>query len=129
MGNATVQRLSRPALVAALAGGVLLAGALPVAAAGPTASTASAASAAYAKGTLGPFGYGGVKLGMSAKQAKATGKIKRTGDTGTCTTWILKAHPNAQGLLISKRYGVAAIFAPKGVATPRASGSAPPSSS
>ncbi|MEW9555610.1 hypothetical protein [Nonomuraea sp. NPDC050783] len=98
-------------LAAALAAGLLLAGAAP------------AAQAATAGGTFGPHGYGGVRLGMSAKAAKATGRIthKRGTDSGTCTGWELKAHPagrDAVGLYISKKHGVAMIFAPKGARTP-----------
>ncbi|GGS70012.1 hypothetical protein GCM10010156_30990 [Planobispora rosea] len=116
MKSLTARRLNRSALVAALAGGVLLAGAVPAATAE---TTGSATRAAHAKSTLGPFGYGGVKLGMSAKQARATGKITRTDSSGPCSAWALKAHPTGQGLLISRRVGVAVIFAPRGVATPQ----------
>ncbi|QYC42736.1 hypothetical protein Nocox_25675 [Nonomuraea coxensis DSM 45129] len=107
----TPHTTARAALAATLAAGLLLAG------------TAPAAQAATAKGTFGPHGYGGVRLGMSAKAAKATGKIryKRAFDSTTCTGWELKAHPagkDAVGLYISKKRGVAMIFAPKGARTP-----------
>ncbi|MEU6797330.1 hypothetical protein ABZ907_37025 [Nonomuraea wenchangensis] len=106
----TPHTTARAALATALAAGLLLAAA-------PT------AQAATAPGTFGPHGYGGVRLGMSAKAAKATGKIryKRTFDSDTCTGWELKAHPagkDAVGLYISKKRGVAMIFAPKGARTP-----------
>ncbi|GAA5082446.1 hypothetical protein GCM10023259_091690 [Thermocatellispora tengchongensis] len=79
-----------------------------------------AAVAASAAGAFGPYGYGGVKLGMSAKQARATGKITPKEGWGPCTGWDLKARPSGRdkvGLYISKKRGVAVIFAPKGVKT------------
>ncbi|MEV0970638.1 hypothetical protein [Microtetraspora glauca] len=116
MKHAVVRRLGRPALVVALAAGVLWGGVAPA---------AVAASTAYATGTLGPYGYGGVKLGMSAKQARATKKIVSKASWSPCTGWDLKAHPTGRdevGLYISKRRGVAMIFAPKGVMTPQGIG-------
>ncbi|MET7465373.1 hypothetical protein [Nonomuraea sp. NPDC005501] len=84
---------------------------------------APAAHAATSGTTFGPAGYGGVKLGMSAKAAQATGKIshKKGLDSPSCTGWQLKAHPTGSdgvGLYISKKHGVAMIFASKGVKTP-----------
>ncbi|WP_084516562.1 hypothetical protein [Microtetraspora niveoalba] len=116
MKHAVLRRLGRPALVVALAAGVLPGGVAPAAAA------AAAGSTAYATGTLGPFGFGGVKLGMSTKQARATRKIVSKPSWSPCTGWDLKAHPTGRdnvGLYISKRRGVAMIFAPKGVTTPQ----------
>ncbi|TMR99613.1 hypothetical protein [Nonomuraea basaltis] len=104
----------RNALVVILAGGALLLAGTP-------------ALAQTAKTTLGPYGYGKVKLGMSAKKAKATGKIvlKQAAGTGSCSGWDLKAHPtgkNSVGLYISKKRGVAVIAAPKSVKTPEGIG-------
>ncbi|MET7333781.1 hypothetical protein [Nonomuraea sp. NPDC005650] len=101
-------------LVAVLAGGALL-----------TAGTPALAQSAAT--TLGPYGYGKVKLGMSAKQAKATGAVvpKTSGQDGTCSGWDLKALPSGKdsvGLYISKKRGVAVIFAAKGVKTPEGIG-------
>ncbi|MEU4549189.1 hypothetical protein [Nonomuraea dietziae] len=101
-------------LIAVLAGGALLAPATP-------------ALAQAAHPTLGPYGYGKVKLGMSAKKAKATGKValKRTAARGTCSGWYFRAHPTKKsqvGLYISKKVGVAVIFAPQGVKTPEGIG-------
>jgi hypothetical protein len=100
-------------LVVTLAAGLALAG---------TAAPALASAPAF-----GPYGYGGVKLGMTAKAAKATGKIvhKAALDSGACSAWELKAHPAGRdraGLYISKKHGVAMIFAPKGVKTPQGVG-------
>ncbi|WP_223167097.1 hypothetical protein [Nonomuraea sp. SYSU D8015] len=100
-------------------GAVLAGGALLV--------TGTPALAQSAKPALGPYGYGQVKLGMSTKKAKATGKIvlKMAAGQGSCSGWDLKAHPTGKdrvGLYISKRVGVAVIFAPKGVRTPRGIG-------
>ncbi|MFI7129657.1 hypothetical protein ACIBQ1_28435 [Nonomuraea sp. NPDC050153] len=101
-------------LVAVLAGGALLTAGTP-------------ALAQSAKTALGPYGYGTVKLGMSAKQAKATGAVvlKRAGEAGSCSGWDLKALPSGKdgvGLYISKKRGVAVIFAAKGVKTPEGIG-------
>ncbi|MEV4067677.1 hypothetical protein [Nonomuraea dietziae] len=76
---------------------------------------------------LGPYGYGKVKLGMSAKKAKATGKVvlKRAAGLEACSGWDFKAHPTRKtrvGLYISKKVGVAVISAPKGVKTPEGIG-------
>lgn len=95
-------------------GSTLLAGSLL--AAGATAATAQAAP------TLGPHGYGSVKLGMTTKQAVATGKVvkKLPGGDG-CSGWDLKEFrtpKDAVGVYISPRVGLAAIFASKGMKTP-----------
>jgi hypothetical protein len=86
-----------------------------------------ASPALASSATLGPYGYGSVKLGMSAKTAKATGKIvlKMKAGSGSCSGWDLKSHPTGRdsvGLYISKKHGVAMIFAPKGVKTPQGIG-------
>jgi hypothetical protein len=98
-------------LVALLTGGTLLITGTP------------ALAQTTAKPTLGPYGYGAVKLGMSAAKAKATGKVvlKKAAGAGSCSGWDLKAHPTGKdsvGLYISKKVGVAVIFAPRGVKTP-----------
>ncbi|MEU0569106.1 hypothetical protein ABZ297_27530 [Nonomuraea sp. NPDC005983] len=119
MKQSTALRIGRSALVAALAGGVVLVGVAPAALAAP---------AAHRKVTLGPFGYGSVKLGMSAAKAKTTGKIVSKSAPGRapgCSGWDLKDHPTGKdnvGLYISKKLGVAVIFAPKGVKTPEGIG-------
>jgi hypothetical protein len=104
----------------ALVGGALVAGvSTPAASADTTVGTAAVAAK---RGTFGPYGYGGIKLGWSAKRAKATHKIVRKFGGGACSGWDLKAHRtgrNAVGLYISKKHGVALISAPKGVSTPR----------
>ncbi|MEV4458638.1 hypothetical protein [Microbispora sp. NPDC049633] len=83
-------------------------------------------AAVSAAGRLGPYGYGGVTLGMSVKQAQKTrGVVKKFGGGGGCSGWDLKAHPTGKdgaGLFISKKRGVAVIFAPKGVRTPEGIG-------
>ncbi len=116
--------LGRSAVAAGLAMGIALAA---TATANASASAVAADSiAAHQSGKFGPFGYGGVKLGMTAKQAKATKKIVRKDiPASTCSGWDLKAHPtgsDAVGLYISKKLGVALISAPKGVKTPQGIG-------
>lgn len=101
-------------LVALLTGGALLV-------------TGTPALAQSAKPTLGPYGYGAVKLGMSATKAKATRQVvlKMSAGSGSCSGWDLKAHPTGKdsvGLYISKKVGVAVIFARKGVRTPQGIG-------
>ncbi|KAB8197397.1 hypothetical protein FH608_002220 [Nonomuraea phyllanthi] len=129
----TTHTMTRAALAATLAGGLALAGFAPAAHAAQTrdAAAAQAAPARHgstaARAAFGPYGYGGVKLGMSAKTAKATGKVvhKRGLDSVTCSGWDLKAHRNDRnsvGLYISKKRGVAVMFAPKHVRTPQGIG-------
>ncbi|GAA2833757.1 hypothetical protein [Nonomuraea rubra] len=101
-------------LVALLAGGAL-------------AATAAPALAAAKEPALGPYGYGPVKLGMSAAKARATGKIvlKLPAGAGLCSGWNLRAHPAGKGrvgLYISRKAGVAVILAQKGMRTPRGIG-------
>jgi hypothetical protein len=111
MKQTTALRIGRSALVMALAGGVI-----PVAVA-PTAFAAQ-------KATLGPYGYGNLKLGMTATKARATGRIvrKAVGDSARCTGWDLKENPYDNyrvGMYISKKRGVAMIVAPPGLKTPQ----------
>ncbi|WP_433433373.1 hypothetical protein [Nonomuraea sp. CA-141351] len=110
-------------LAAVLAGGALLTAGTPALAQ----TSAQAGAQTTAKTTLGPYGYGKVRLGMSEKQAKATRQIvlKMPSEDGLCSGWDLRAHPsgkNAVGLYISKKKGVAVISAPKGVKTPEGIG-------
>ncbi|MET9344205.1 hypothetical protein [Nonomuraea sp. NPDC003804] len=115
MTHTVATRLGRSLLAAALAGGVLLA----------AAPAATAEPALRAGEKLGPSGFGGVRLGMSAKEARATGAIVPKTRGGSCSGWDLKAHPSGQdrvGLYISKKLGVAVIFAPEGVTTPQGIG-------
>ncbi|MEN3535337.1 hypothetical protein AAH991_09530 [Microbispora sp. ZYX-F-249] len=128
----TAARLGRPVAVAVavLAMGVAPVGATSASAA-PSAPVSAAVNAAGsasggAAGRLGPYGYGGVTLGMSAKQAQKTRRVvKKFGGGGGCSGWDLRAHPtgaDGAGLFISKKRGVAVIFAPRGVRTPEGIG-------
>lgn len=108
-----VVRLGRPAIAAALAAGIALTGV--------TAASAATNATTSAGAKFGPYGYGGVRLGMTLKQAQATRTIAKKLDGGQCSGWDLKAHPTGRdsvGLYISKKLGVAVIGAPKGVETP-----------
>lgn len=74
--------------------------------------------------TLGPSGYGTLRLGMTVAQARTTrtlvGKIRRTA-TG-CAGYDLRTHPtpaNAAGVYLSPRLGVTTIFAQPGMRTPQ----------
>ncbi|WP_169981557.1 hypothetical protein [Microbispora sp. H10836] len=122
----TAARLGGPVTVAVLAVGVALGGATSAGAASSASASAGASASASAAGRLGPYGYGGVTLGMSAKQAQKTRRVvKKFGGGGGCSGWDLKAHPTGEdgvGLFISKKRGVAVIFAPKGVRTPEGIG-------
>ncbi|GGQ27892.1 hypothetical protein [Streptosporangium pseudovulgare] len=115
-----VVRLGRSAIAAALAAGIALTGVTAASAATTSADTAAGATAG-ASGRFGPYGYGGVRLGMTPKQAEATRKIVRKRGASQCSGWDLKAHPTGRdsvGLYISKKLGVALIAAPKGAKTP-----------
>lgn len=85
-------------------------------------SGATAANA-QAKTTLGPYGYGAVKLGMTAKQAKATGGVvQKMPGGGGCSGWDLKKFPTPKdsvGIYVSPNVGLAAIFAAKDMKTPQ----------
>ncbi|GAA3446398.1 hypothetical protein [Planomonospora venezuelensis] len=113
----------RTASAAVLAAALVLgAAAAPAGAAALSHSATAAAAPSASAGKFGPFGFGGVRLGMSVKKARATKKIVSTFGSGPCTAWDLKAYPSGGdgvGLYISKRHGVAVIAAPKGVKTPR----------
>ncbi|MFC4016162.1 hypothetical protein ACFOY2_53755 [Nonomuraea purpurea] len=95
-------------------GASLLAGSLLV-------SGATAANA-QTKPTLGPYGYGAVKLGMTAKQANATGDVvRKMPSNGGCSGWDLRKFPTPKdsvGIYISPNVGLAAVFAAKGMKTP-----------
>ncbi|MEV0348228.1 hypothetical protein AB0H88_20850 [Nonomuraea sp. NPDC050680] len=111
MKRTIARRIGRSVLVAALAGSVV-----PVAVASP--------ALAARKATLGPYGYGDLKLGMTASKARATGRIvhKAVGDSARCTGWDLKENPYGEyrvGMYISKKRGVAMIVAPPGLKTPQ----------
>ncbi|MGV9599152.1 hypothetical protein ACWDR1_21025 [Streptosporangium sandarakinum] len=113
-------RLGRPAIAAALAAGIALTGVTAASAAATSAGAAADATTGTA-GTFGPYGYGGVRLGMTLKQAESTRKIVRKRNEGQCSGWDLKTHPTGRdgvGLYISKNLGVALIGAPKGAETP-----------
>ncbi|GAA3039142.1 hypothetical protein [Streptosporangium longisporum] len=108
--------------VAVLAVSAALAMAIPTGAV--AAAQAPATTAATAPGTFGPYGYGGVRLGMTAAQAKATGKVVLK-ERGYCSRWTYKAHRGTRdtgGVFISRKRGVAVIFASAGVRTPRGIG-------
>jgi hypothetical protein len=79
------------------------------------------AAVAQTAPTLGPHGYGAVKLGMTAKQARATGDVAGKTPTAGCTDWDLKKFPNQKNsveIYMSPSVGLAAIFAAKGMRTP-----------
>ncbi|MEU6410247.1 hypothetical protein [Microbispora sp. NPDC046933] len=116
-----VIRLGRPAIAAALAAGIALTGVTAASASATSADAAADATTTSGGGEFGPYGYGGVRLGMTLKQAKSTRTIVKKLDGGQCSGWDLKAHPTGRdgvGLYISKNLGVALIEAPKGVTTP-----------
>ncbi|MEV6153848.1 hypothetical protein AB0L53_26230 [Nonomuraea sp. NPDC052129] len=114
MKQTIARRIGRSMLVVALAGGVA------------TAGVASPALAAR-KATLGPYGYGNLKLGMNTKFAMRTKRIvpKAVGDNARCTGWDLKENPYGEyrvGIYISKKRGLSMIVAPPGLKTPQGIG-------
>ncbi|MCP2352109.1 hypothetical protein [Nonomuraea roseoviolacea] len=113
-------RLVAAAALAATTTALLIASPAGAATAAQAQAAAAPTPAAAAPGSFGPYGYGGVKLGMTAEQAKATGKIVLK-SRDYCSGWDYKAHPNPRdevSLYISKKKGVAVISAPRGARTP-----------
>src|SRR3954447_15982715 len=102
-------------VVAGTAAGAILVGAALT----PTAADASG------KGTFGvKAGYEGVRLGYSLKKVKAAGKVHGSTE-GSCSFNKYKSrkkHSHTVGLVISKKYGVVLIEAPKGARTARGIG-------
>ena len=69
------------------------------------------------KAALGPYGYGNLKLGMTATKARATGRIvhKASGTPPGARARDLKENPYGEyrvGMYISKKRGVSMIVAP-----------------
>ncbi|MFC4063270.1 hypothetical protein ACFOWE_33735 [Planomonospora corallina] len=116
-------RSGRSLAAAALIGSMLLnGGAAGAAAATVTAPTASEPPATASQGRFGPFGYRGIRLGMSEERARATGKIVLVSSGGPCSTWRFRTPPRAE-LAISRRLGVVAyIDAPRRARTPEGIG-------
>ena len=70
-------------------------------------------------------GYRGLEIGMTAKQARATGDLRFTSKGGTCRTFDLADHPHRQHRTdgyLSKAHGLVAVFARKDVTTARGIG-------
>jgi hypothetical protein len=71
--------------------------------------------------TLGPTGYGKLKLGMSVAQAKATGQLGALKRSDVCDGYDLAGYPtaaNSVGLYFSKQYGLVYIGAQSTMSTP-----------
>lgn len=86
----------------------------------PKASNAAATPTPKPDYTLGPDGYGKLRLGMTVDQAKATGELgtRKSGDN--CETYDLAAFPtpaDTVGLYFSKAHGLVGIFATETMAT------------
>jgi hypothetical protein len=78
---------------------------------------------AASKGTFGrKAGYNGIRIHMTLKQAKATHKLKPARFSGPCMHTDFKKIHTAVGVLISKRYGVVGVGAPKKARTPHGIG-------
>jgi hypothetical protein len=121
-----MRRILAAGLLALLPAGLL---SVPASAQAPGAVSAAHTAAVKPKKQpkLGPAGFGKVRLGMTAKQAKRTGQVvlKFSANGGSCSGWDLKAHRTPKesvGLFLSKKRGVAVIFAEKGMKTPRGIG-------
>ncbi|MBO3752007.1 hypothetical protein J5X84_38570 [Streptosporangiaceae bacterium NEAU-GS5] len=84
---------------------------------------APADAAPLSERTFGPTGYDHVRLGMTVRQARATGRIDHRVKTGSgrCTGWRLKGRRKG-AVLISKKYGVAAIAVASRARTPQGVG-------
>ncbi len=77
---------------------------------------------------LGPEGYGDVRLGMSADDAERTGlvTVQRAAPAAACETLVYVDHPPAGDAevsgFVSRKHGVAALFAAPGMETPEGIG-------
>ncbi|MBO3744988.1 hypothetical protein J5X84_02835 [Streptosporangiaceae bacterium NEAU-GS5] len=91
--------------------------------AGTATATQTTSTTAQAKGTFGPRGFDGIKLGMSLKKVKATGKITHEAVTenGKCSLWEWKKHPD-RGVFTSKKLGVIGIVVAAKERTPQGVG-------
>jgi hypothetical protein len=86
------------------------------------ASAGTSAPAAHAR-SLGPAAYGALKLGMTKKQAEATGLIagySTNGPNPVCPIAHLKGAPAGKGIIwFSPKHDVVAISAYGSIATPQ----------
>jgi hypothetical protein len=78
---------------------------------------------------VGPDGFAGLRLGMSAKEVRATGDAELDEDVGgLCRTFTLTGDLPAAAAdsetdgFVSKEYGLAAVFARPGLSTPEGVG-------
>jgi hypothetical protein len=89
-------------------------------------ATIALATPAHAAPRTGTFGkhasWHGIRIGMTLKQAKATKKLKPGKFTGPCMYTSFKKYPAPQGVMISRKIGVAVIGAPSTARTPRGIG-------
>ena len=70
-------------------------------------------------------GYRGLEIGMTAKQARATGDLRFTSKGGTCRTFDLADHAHRKHRTdgyLSKAHGLVAVFARQGMTTARGIG-------
>ncbi|GAA2158937.1 hypothetical protein GCM10009727_70210 [Actinomadura napierensis] len=77
--------------------------------------------------TLGPLGYGTLRLGMKAGQLRGSGLLvgKVRGRAGGCDGYDLRTHrtpKGSAGVYYSARLGIATIFAVGGMRTPQGIG-------
>jgi hypothetical protein len=91
----------------------------------PTPSTTRAPDDGSPAPVVGPDGFAGLRLGMSAEEVRATGDATLHEDVGgLCRTFTLTgdlpaadADSETDGF-VSKEYGLAAVFARPGLSTP-----------
>ncbi|MGI5324003.1 hypothetical protein [Actinomadura nitritigenes] len=77
--------------------------------------------------TLGPLGYGPLRLGMTARQLRGSGLLigKVRGGAAGCSGYDLRTHRTPKGsvgVYYSPRLGIASIFAVGGMRTPQGIG-------
>ncbi|HET9141348.1 hypothetical protein [Actinophytocola sp.] len=104
--------------VAVLAGCATGSPAAPGATATSGATPAAGSPAAPVTASLGPDGYGPIKLGMSARDALATGLLGKSQPYIQCTAYPFKGYsdPLAGGkVAINPQFGVVDISAPRDV--------------
>ncbi|GAA0464520.1 hypothetical protein Aca07nite_26420 [Actinoplanes capillaceus] len=83
-------------------------------------SSTPKSSATAAPRQFTPAGYGALKLGMSGKQALATGLVRNQSGSGdACSTFeLIPAKRKGVSVVLSKRMGIVTIPAPAWVPTP-----------
>jgi hypothetical protein len=106
------------------AAGMVSIGLVLVACTGPTASSSSGQPVSAQSRVIGPDGYGGVNLGMSADEVLRTGVVVADGPLSQpCSYYRFRTSaPGSTDVLVSAKLGVMLIDPRDGVRTPEGIG-------